>query len=94
MNRELGFERVYKLGDFKTARFSDVIRDIPQDILLNPDAVNTLRILQFIQVEKSYYTYLKLRNNLREMDENSAIDVLDELNTKTVREYNEIINNQ
>ncbi len=59
MNRTLGIERTYSLGNYKNIRVTDIITDVPEEWMLNEEITSKLRLLQLMRADSVYYTYLK-----------------------------------
>jgi len=57
MKRTLGLERVFYLGDYKSLRVTSFINDVPDEIVLDEDAMKLLRELQLVEMDKAYYQY-------------------------------------
>lgn len=57
MKRNLGLERVFKLGEFKSMRVTNDIDDIPDELALDEELVRSLRLLQLLEVDRVYYQY-------------------------------------
>jgi hypothetical protein len=51
MNRNLGIERVFNLGDYKSLRVIDYINDLPEELAMNLDAISLIRYLQLVDVD-------------------------------------------
>jgi len=60
VDRDLGIERVYNLGDYKSIRFSDEIHNLPDEVAFNAELVDKIRYLQLVNVELHYRQYLEL----------------------------------
>lgn len=61
MNKEISVERIFSLGDYQNIKFTDTIKEIPDVVASNPDAIKYLRYLQMIDIEWSYINYARLR---------------------------------
>jgi len=57
MKRSLSTERTYSLGDYKSLKISDKIEEIPEELAMNPEFMETFRHLQLMEIEKAYYDY-------------------------------------
>jgi hypothetical protein len=64
MNKSLSVERIFSLGDYQNIKFTDTLTEIPETILLNPEAVKLLRYLQLVDIEWAYTHYMELRRRL------------------------------
>jgi len=94
MNRSLGVERVYHLGDYRSLRITDYINEIPIEKLdLNPEAIKLIRGLQLLGIEKAYYSYSynsEILNTDYDTDE-KKIQAITELETDTIEKLKEIL---
>lgn len=61
MNRQLGVTRIFALGNYENLQVTDTITDIPEDVLLNKEAVGLLRYLQLLDLELTFVQYGELR---------------------------------
>ena len=68
MKRNLGLERVFKLGDFKSMRVSSDILDIPEELALDSELMARLRLLQLIEVDRAFYQYRIQAANMNEFE--------------------------
>ncbi len=68
MNRTLGMERLYTLGDFKNIKVTDTITDIPVEFLTDVEVIGALRFLQLLQSDKTYLYYLESSGALRRIE--------------------------
>lgn len=64
MDRSIGLERVYNLGDYKSLRVTDYINNIPEELVLDADFMDGLRSLQLVSAEKAYYDYSEQARSL------------------------------
>lgn len=65
MDRNFGLERVYNLGDYKSIRVSDYANGIPEELALDEKFMSLLRYLQLVEIEKAYYSYSLLSQDMR-----------------------------
>ena len=83
MERAIGLERTYNLGDYKNLKISDFVNDLPEELVLNEDFISGFRSLQLVSFEKLYYSYAELGSVLEQMESNQEkIDYLEEIETK------------
>ena len=83
MNRSIGMERVYSLGDYKSLRVSDYANEIPEELALNDEFINSFKALQLVSADKLYYSYALMAGELSELESDQArVDYLDEKETK------------
>lgn len=59
VNRNIGLERLFVLGQFRNLKVNDEINNIPPEIAFNPDAMVLLRKLQILQTDLVYLDYVK-----------------------------------
>ena len=57
MKGNLGLERVFKLGDFKSMRVSSDVLDIPEELALDKEFMVRMRLLQLIEIDRAFYQY-------------------------------------
>ncbi len=68
MKGNLGLERVFKLGDFKSMRVTSDVDDIPEELILDEEFVAQVRLLQLIEVDRAYYQYRVQAGELSEFE--------------------------
>ena len=68
MKRNLGLERVFKLGDFKSMRVSSDILDIPEELALDEEFSASVRLLQLAEVDLAFYQYRVQAGALNEFE--------------------------
>ncbi len=68
MKRNLGLERVFKLGDFKSMRVTSDILDIPDELALDEEFAAQTRLLQLVEVDRAFYQYRLQAGNLNELE--------------------------
>ncbi len=71
MNRTLGIERVFSLGDYKSLRAIDTITEIPEDLLLNQEAVDYLKVIQLASIDLTYQKYIQMTKEFSKYPEGS-----------------------
>ena len=94
MNRSIGMERVYFLGDYKSLRVTDYANDIPEELALNEEFMTNLRSLQLEAAERAYYSYSLLSKELKDETEIDfeRLNILIELETDTYKKLIELYN--
>jgi hypothetical protein len=92
MNRNLGIERVYSLGDYKSIRFLDFINEVPEEIAMNMDAVGLIRYLQLVGVDLAYTKYNMLLKQHTPMLEHERESFLTTEYANTMDELKQLIN--
>ena len=68
MKGNLGLERVFKLGDFKSMRVISDVLDVPEELMLDEDFVTQTRLLQLVEVDRAYYQYRVQAGKLNELE--------------------------
>ena len=79
MKGNLGLERVFKLGDFKSMRVTADVLDIPEELILDEEFISQARLLQLIEVDRAYYQYRAQAGELNEFetDEERVISLVE-----------------
>ena len=80
MKRNLGLERVFKLGDFKSMRVSSDVLDIPEELALDNEFSANVRLLQLAEVDLAFYQYRVQAGALNgfETDEDRVAELLEQ----------------
>lgn len=91
MERTLSFERTYAIGNMNFAKFGDTITNIPEHLAVNPEVISTLRMLQIVQTEKAFFTYMSKKEVLHSIESGEALEILEEANHKVVQSLKEVI---
>ncbi len=80
MKRNLGLERVFRLGEFKSMRVTSDVLDIPEELFSDLEFMTQTRLLQLIEVDRAYYEYRMRAGTLNEFenDEDRVADLVDE----------------
>jgi len=81
--RSLTTERLYSLGDFRNIKFSDEIRDIPEEVALNKDAMALLHYVQLLDTEYAYNRYLELAKANNTIKQEEILTFLESERTRT-----------
>ena len=68
MKSNLGLERVFKLGDFKSMRVTSDVDDIPEELTLDKEFRAQVRLLQLIEVDRAFYQYRVQAGELNELE--------------------------
>jgi len=61
MNKEISVERTFQFVQYEPLKFTDTIKEIPDTIASNPEAMKLLRYLQLVDIEHSWLSYMELR---------------------------------
>ncbi len=77
MKRNLGLERVFRLGEFKSMRVTSDVLDIPEELALDEKFTALIRILQLVEVDRAYYQYRVQAGKLNEFenDEDRVVEL-------------------
>jgi len=73
LKRMLSVERTYPLGDYKNIKLFDSISGIPEELAFDHEFINTIRMLQLIQLDVTYRKYGSLagdQSKFSNLDEN------------------------
>lgn len=60
MNRTLQVKRLYSMGNFNNVEFYDQLAEVPENVILNENAVGLLYYLMILEQEKAHKRYLAL----------------------------------
>ena len=93
MNRNLGVQRVYSLGDYKSLRLMDEISGLPDEVVFNLELAGKIRELQLLQLEMDYRRYIKLNENLEHYNLEDAYNALVELGETTIQQIAQLFQN-
>ncbi len=93
MNRSIGIERVFNLGEYKSLRVSDHANDIPEELVVNKEFMDNLRYLQLVEIEKTYYTYVGLSKSLLGESDDEKLNILNEISTNVYSKLLELYEN-
>lgn len=91
--RTLGVERVYSLGKYQTLRLVDSIDNLPTNVAFDIDVVDTIRILQFLELDRAHLKYKKIHNALKDLPYEKAIAKIDEVREQALNELRDILIN-
>jgi len=93
MPRDITTERLYWLGDFRNIKFIDSINNLPDEIAFNGELVETLRWLQVVHAEKTFWRYFHLRSQLKDKDAEECLAIISEMHEETLLELKELFKN-
>jgi hypothetical protein len=91
MNRSVGMERVFSLGDYKSIRFSDTINDLPQEVMLNQELIDKLRYLQMLNVDAAYQLYVDMNRRINRIPEEEKLSFLIEEKLNTLDDIKKLL---
>lgn len=87
MNKMVSVERLFALGDYQNIKFINVITDIPEEILMNPKAIETLWYLQLIEIEEARNKYDLLTRSIIDTSHEKVAVMLEEERMRTYQEF-------
>lgn len=94
MNRNLRTERLFSLGDFKNIKFCDEITEIPQELILNKEAMSHLYFYQLLQIEQAFIKYMKLSDELIRLGQyEKMLEYIEELREQNFKDILESLKN-
>jgi len=93
MKQILEVKRLYPLGDYKNITFTDVLSEVPGEYFLNSNLQGTLRMLQFIRMDKCYFDYVRMAKKVHELGIEDAIAMLNGFETETITTLEELLKN-
>jgi len=79
MERSIGMERTFVLGQYKNIKLSDYISNISEEVIGNAEAMDALRLLQILQIDSTYMKYLKKSVTMKEIDYRSNPQLIEEI---------------
>ena len=92
MNRSLGMERTFTLGNYKNLKVYDSIDNIPSELMLNNEFINTLRMLQILKLDETYFNYVQTSPSMMDgVTAEQAIEMIEEVTTSTTEKMNKAI---
>jgi len=68
MKSNLGLERVFNLGDFKSMRVTSAVDDIPEALTLDKEFRAQVRLLQLLEADRAFYQYRVQAGELNELE--------------------------
>jgi hypothetical protein len=92
MVRNIGLERLYSLGQYQNIKFTDVLSEFPENIVLNTESINQIRYLQMVGMELAFRKYLKLSNELNKLTIEEAVKYLEEERINTTELIKNLLN--
>jgi hypothetical protein len=81
MDRSIGLERVFSLGDYKSLRITDYSNGIPDELALDEEFVDKLRSLQLVSADKAYYEYSVMNSSMSTFTDREKLEYLTEKET-------------
>ena len=106
MQKRIGVERLYYLGDYKNIKFASEVSEIPEELAMNETATELLFLQQYIGCELAYRKYVNMIETINEtftvekggkkiVDTEAVIQFLQEEKTQTLKQlYDEISGNK
>jgi len=93
MNGTIRTDRRYTLGEYKYATMEDIIGDIPEKLMLNPEFTASVRYLQLVGFEIAYRKYVKLASTVPpQMNLDEALMELEKIRESELRKLKVIMN--
>lgn len=74
MNKSVGVERVYSLGNYNMLRISDTINDIPEELIFDEKFLFDLRMLQLLEAEKTFIKYSQMSEKMSNIGEEESLE--------------------
>lgn len=93
MNRTLGVERTYYLGEYKNIKLHDIFNEVPDELVTNPEFIGNIRLMQFARLEKDYREYLHVLKQINQLGFEDAMAILNDMETNAVDEIIKLIKN-
>lgn len=95
MKRTLKLERLFYLGDYRNIKFIDEITDLPEDVAGNETALDLLRQVQFVGVDKAFQEYMALHKSkgIKNAEPEEAIIELEKIKEQLVYELTKVFGN-
>ncbi len=91
MERSLGVERLYPLGDYKNIKFVNNLSGIPEELASNDRVVSLLFLQQALSCEIAYREYYDTIDRIAKEKIQNALGYLQEQREQTLAElYEEI----
>jgi hypothetical protein len=89
LNRNLHVKRIYSMGNYNNVELFDEITDIPQNVVLSPNATGLLYYLMILEQEKAHKRYLQLYKSYPASPEqiDETFKIIEEERTRTFQEF-------
>lgn len=94
VNRTLGIERIYRLGDYENLKVTDNINDLPEELMFKGELINKIRYLQLLNVELASRKYHKLMESMYVFSYDEQIEALSEEKLNTLDEIKQLLNKE
>lgn len=78
MKRSLGYERTFWSKQYETVKASDVIDDIPDELVMNEEFIKLIRMYQILGTEVVFKKF-KVLESILPKEHDSAIETLTKL---------------
>jgi len=91
LERSVSTERVFKLSEFNTLRVSESLSEIPDRLLEKEDFISQVKLLQLLELERTYRRYLILKGQLDQMDLEESLALLDANRNSTMEKIKQMI---
>lgn len=83
MQAKIAVERIFSLGDFKNIKFTEEITEIPEEVLLNPEAMGHLRYIQLLDIDRQFNVYVYNNEAFKGDTTVATIEALEDERTRT-----------
>jgi hypothetical protein len=93
MKQTIETRRLYPVGPYKNVTFSDIIFDVPEELIFDSEAQGLLRLLQFARMEKCYFKYVELGQKVHELGIEDALVLLDGFEKDVMTSLGEVLKN-
>lgn len=91
MNRSIGVERAYNLGDYNNIHLHEYLNEIPEDLWSDEYFCNRVRLLQLLSLETTFRKYVFLKESLEKLPMDQALEKLEELSSGVMTELKNLI---
>jgi len=87
MKKMVSVERLFALGDYQNIKFVNTITEIPEDVLMNPTALEALWYLQLIEIEEAKHKYDLLTRSIIDTSREEISKMLEGERMRTYEEF-------
>lgn len=93
MERNIGFERVFWLGDYRNIKITDLMVNVPERVVLNDELVGELMYYQMLTIEKAFRRYLQLAEQINTVTTEEAIAFIESEKESALKKLTSILSN-
>ena len=94
MNRTVGVERTFAIGDYNFIKPSEQLTNIPEEFVTDENFINKVRFIQLLNLELTYKKYVVLKMKLDTISPMDAIAELEKLKSNAMDELNQMLNKE